>query len=478
MKKKYATSIVIFSFLGLSAQTNPYYQGDKCVTDISLSSQAISIFTSDNKIYTWGRNHYGMIGDGTINDYGAPNLYLRPALPDFVSISHGHISSTGLDENGVIYTWGTNLNGVLGNGTTTDNFIPIQVSADTDWVKVVNTWVNNIALKSNGTLWGWGNVDNCALTHVPAAPQPNNFYTHPIQISPDTDWIDIGAGAGITFAIKSNGTLWARGRNSDYALGVSNSNNGQCINTITQVGTDTNWKKVVPSNMGGFTLALKTDNTLWGWGAYGNNGSQIPVQTPVQIGTDTWKEISSGLAHSLAIRTDGTLWEWGAGYYDQSLNIYYPNNAPVTVPTQVGTNNNWIKVAAGGSCSFALRADNTVWAWGLGSGFGSGVASMYGNSNTPSSSTPVLIFQCTDASTTEHELSNIILYPNPTVNKIFWAQKIAIEKVTVFDMSGKQVLSQKVSDFSLDVSDLSSGTYLIKLETKDKSYYNSKFIKK
>src|SRR5690606_21460011 len=116
----------------------------------------------------------GQIGKGDTQTQNTP--WLRPETPSFISISHGNISSSGLTEDGKIYTWGTNLDGVFGDGTTTANFTPTQVGTDTDWVKVVNTWVNNIALKSDGTLWGWGNNSNCALSATQAAPYPNNFY--------------------------------------------------------------------------------------------------------------------------------------------------------------------------------------------------------------------------------------------------------------------------------------------------------------
>lgn len=471
MRKIYSFLVLFFvSFV-------TYSQEDYCVTDISFKSGTISIFTSDGKIYTWGDNQFGQIGNGTTEFQGAPDYYLRPETPEFVSISHGHISSTGLTSDGKIYTWGTNLTGVLGDGTTIDNFIPTQVGTDTDWVKVVNTWVNNIALKSDGTLWGWGNNGNCALSSTPGIGGGlENYYPSPIQLSPDNDWVDIGAGAGRTFAIKSNGTLWARGRNTNgYGVGVP-STSGQCVNVLTQIGTDTDWKKVVPSNMGSFTLALKTDNTLWYWGRY--SSPDIPVPIPTQVGVDTWKEVAAGSFHSVGIKSDGTLWQWGVGCYMMSQGINFLLDGPSEVPIQLGTDNNWVKVAAGACLVFALKDDNTVWAWGFnGDDINWSAGPFYGDSNTPTSLTPVLVFQCAKASVSEHELSNIILYPNPTADKIFWAQNIVIEKATVYDMNGKQVLFENITENSIDVSHLASGTYLIKLESQDKLIYNSKFVK-
>lgn len=445
------------------------YSQVECVTDVFFTTRTISVFTSNGEVYTWGRNNFGQIGKGDTQTQNTP--WLRPETPSFISISHGNISSSGLTEDGKIYTWGTNLDGVLGDGTTTANFTPTQVGTDTDWVKVVNTWVNNIALKSDGTLWGWGNNSNCALSATQAAPYPNNFYPTPIQLSPDNDWVDIAAGAGHTFAIKSNGTLWARGRNNNYVLGVPSAN---CVNTLTQVGTDTDWKKIFTSNMGDFTLALKTDNTLWGWGdnIYGavGNGEGVIVQAPVQIGTDIWEEVAAGSNIAVGIKTDGTLWGWGKGGWVN--NVVFPN---ALSPVQLGTDSDWVKVVAGYFGAFALKSDNTLWGWGV-------YQTNYNDDGsfvtyTASITDPVLVFQCADVTVSEHKLSDIILFPNPTVDKIYWVQNIPIEKVIIYDISGKQVLSQNVSENSVDVSSLVNGIYLIKLESDEKLIYNSKFVK-
>lgn len=454
MKKKY-----ILLFFILNSFTSFSQSG--CVTDISNNYSTISVFTSNNgNIYSWGLNDNNQVGNGS-NAKVITTPWLRPKALDFSVINHCIISSAGLTTNGKIYTWGDNIRGQLGNGTTTNTSVPAQVNNDTDWTKVSMGWIHAVALKSNGTLWGWGNNNAFELTS--STSSPNNMYPSPIMLSPDTDWADIAVGAGKTFAIKSNGTLWARGKNNNHVLGLNVPNNSY-VQTLTQVGTDNNWKKIITTLNGNYTLALKTDNTLWEWGTT-NDIFFSPIQTPTQIGTATWKEIALANSYAIGIKSDGTLWEWGAGRWVNG--VILPANSP-KAPVQVGTDTDWIKVAAGGG-SYALKTNGTVWGWGA--------YHWVSEQNYLSSITPVLYFQCTSLSTTEHELSNIVLYPNPTVDKIFWAQNIAIEKVTIFDMNGKQILSQKVSDFSLDVSNLSSGTYLIKLES-DEGFYNSKFIKK
>lgn len=467
MKKIYFLLAILGAVSFSNAQTN------LCVTDVSYNYHTVSIFTSDGKEYTWGQNPYGQVGNGTIQTQNTP--WQRPSSPKFVQIFHSLDHAAALSNDGKIYAWGRNSRGGLGDGTTVDKLSPIQIGTATDWKKITTGNFHTVALKTNGTLWGWGNNSACELTNAEAAPYPNNFYASPVQISPDTDWVDINSGGSRVFAIKSNGTLWGRGRNNYYSIGVPLYGDGACIFNFMQIGASADWRRVTTSVSGDYTLAQKTDNTLWGWGdnimgAVGSGTSQL-VQTPVQIGTDTWKDFAVGNPYGVGIKTNGTLWLWGRGCWDStgSGNIVPANSL---APNQVGTESNWVKVAAGGCSVFAIRNDNTVWAFGA-------WGSIWNNGTNAYSYTPTLVFQCAlSTSENEKELSNLVLYPNPTVDKISWAKNIPIEKVTIYDMSSRKIRSQNVSESSVDVSDLVNGTYIIRLESKDKTFYNSKFIKK
>jgi hypothetical protein len=130
-----------------------------------------------------------------------------------------------------------------------------------------------------------------------------------------------------------------------------------------KIGTDL-FTAIVPDNER--TFALKTDGTLWAWGGNGlgalGDGTTTSRLAPVQIGTDAnWAAISTGDSHSVALKKDGTLWTWGYNYYGQlgdSTSYYRPE------PAQIGTDTTWAAVAAGDNHSIAMKADGTVWAWG------------------------------------------------------------------------------------------------------------------
>lgn len=449
-------------------QSGFVFSQPNCVVDISTSDFTISIFTESGKVYTYGENNYGQVGNG--NNINQTSPFLRTDSKSFKSISHSSTHTVALVHDNQVYAWGANFLGQLGNNSTTSSNIPVLVSNDTDWAKVDLGALHTVALKENGTIWGWGNNDNFSLS---SSNNPPYYFTVPIQLSPTNDWTDISAGASRTFAIKNDGTLWARGNNINYGLGLPSP---VFFNEFTQVGTATNWKKVKSPVLNNFSIGLKTDNTLWGWGDnfYGAVGvAQLAYITqPTQIGTATWSDFAVSSNLTVGIQTNGTLWYWGKGALDTFTNTIFP--VASNVPIQVGTENNWIKVATGRWSIYAVRNDNTVWAFDI-FNYNYGVTP----NTTQKSATPVLLYQCLSAaSTNENELSKIIIYSNPTVDKIYWAQNIEIHRVIIHDVTGKIVYDNISNDNFVDVSNLSNGTYLIKLINSDESFYNSKFIKK
>ena len=192
-----------------------------------------------------------------------------------------------------------------------------------------------------------------------------------------TNW-KVAATAGVNngwdgqrCAIKTDGTLWARGYTATGTIATSSVSG--FIGTISKVGTATDWDDVKSSGSGGNThmLARKTGGSLWGWGL--NSSGQIGDNSitnrssPVQIGAlTTWTKFAVGSYHSVAIRSDGTLWSWGNNTYGQ---LGHGGTTNRSSPTQVGALTTWADVYCGPYNTFAIKTDGTLWSWGRNSRF-------------------------------------------------------------------------------------------------------------
>jgi hypothetical protein len=183
-------------------------------------------------------------------------------------------------------------------------------------------------------------------------------------------------------AIKTDGTLWTWGRNFSGELGLGDRTSRS---SPVQVGALTNWSKIA-KGIGGSSAAIKTDGTLWTWGANGwgqlGFGNTTYRSSPVQVGALTnWADVACGGVHMAAIKTDGTLWAWGR---NDSGQLGLGNTTNYSSPMQVGALTNWLQVACGGFHTVAIKTDGTLWAWGYNSGLWAGVLGL-GNTNDYSS---------------------------------------------------------------------------------------------
>ncbi|MCL1888191.1 MAG: InlB B-repeat-containing protein [Kiritimatiellaeota bacterium] len=171
----------------------------------------------------------------------------------------------------------------------------------------------------------------------------------------------ISVGGFYTVAVKTDGTLWAWGENDDGELGDGTTDEKHIP---TQIGTDDDWAIVTAGYH--HTLALKTNGTLWAWGVGGSgqlgDGTETSTNIPTKIGDDNdWATIAAGGFHSVALKTNGTLWAWG---YNRLGQVGDGTSDGKNIPTKITGISDVVAIAAGFSHTVALKNDGTVWAWG------------------------------------------------------------------------------------------------------------------
>jgi alpha-tubulin suppressor-like RCC1 family protein len=320
-------------------------------------------------LFVWGQNIAG-IGQLGTNDTVHRSTPVQTAAggTNWKQVSGGSVHTSAIKTDGTLWSCGYNFFGQLGTNDTVNKSTPVQTAVgDTNWKQVAGGGLHTAAVKSDGTLWTWGRNSDGQL-----GTNDRVHRSTPVQTAVGgTNWKQVSASATFTAAVKSDGTLWTWGNNLSGKLGT---NDLIHRSTPTQVsGGGTNWKQVSLGYLA--STAIKTDGTLWTWGYnfYGELGTNDTINklTPVQtaLGGTNWTQVSAGMNIFAAIKTDGTLWTCGYNYQG-SLGIGVGGNRSTPVQTIDG-GTNWKQVSCSNSKDFnktsfmiAIKTNGTLWTWG------------------------------------------------------------------------------------------------------------------
>ena len=309
-------------------------------------------------------------------------LSVNHAQSNWKKISSGVEFSIGLKSDGTIWAWGNNGNGQLGLGNTTLQENPVQIGTDTDWKTIDAGSFHVLAIKNNGTLWAWG-FNNAG--QIGNGTTTTDIYA-PVQIGSDTDWEKVSAGFTQSFAIKSDSTLWAWGYNQYSTLGIDPADES----IPNQVIPGSKWLDCSSGCV--HTIAIQADSTLWGWGFNGSgqvgNGTLVQQDTPVQIDSNPkWISVSAGFEFSMALTTTNKIYTWG---WNGNGQLGTGNIQVMQVPTLIGSTTNFTQIAAGSTFAFGIADDHSLYGWGY-NGYG-----QLGNGTTTQLTSPTQIGTDTD----------------------------------------------------------------------------------
>ena len=270
-----------------------------------------------------------------------------------------------LASDGSLWSCGDNSDGwpVLGLGSTTNEKALHRIGSEQDWIGISSSGHHTLALKADGTVWGWGEnaygqIDGMAGR----ANGANAMRPVPVQSVAGSDWKQVAAGGGHSLALKQDGTLWGWGNNWAGQLGIGSFSREET--EPVQIGTGTNWVKVWAGLLE--SIGLQSDGSLWYWGDNPNPSvpQTGPTSTnlciPARISAETnWVDIGFGPWTVLAIKADGTLWAFGREAF---VFTGVTNPASCAVPVQVGTNDGWQAISADGwRYQILLKKDGSLW---------------------------------------------------------------------------------------------------------------------
>jgi alpha-tubulin suppressor-like RCC1 family protein len=321
-----------------------------------------------NNLFNWGDNSYGKLGDNTapagnstVANKSNPVQTVAGGI-NWKQVACGGFDTAAIKTDGTLWCWGYNWTGSSGDNTIIHRSSPVQtITLGTNWKQVSVGNLFTAAIKTDGTLWCWGDNQYGALGDNTVVNKSSPVQT----VTGGTNWKQVSAGYGCTAAIKTDGTLWVWGQNNYLQLG-DNSATSRRSSPVQTAAFGTNWKQV---SAGVYNMAaIKTDGTLWCWGyggygANGNNDNTSPRSSPVQTvaGGTNWKQVSCN-THVAAIKTDGTLWTWGNNSNGQLGDNTITNRSSPVQTITLGTN--WKQVSCGTLTTAAIKNDGTLWLWG------------------------------------------------------------------------------------------------------------------
>lgn len=342
-------------------------------TKLSASESTSIAVQSTGIVWAWGDNTHGQIGDGSTTNRLVPVQAAGPT--GVMQVAEGWYHSLALQSNGTVWAWGYNAYGELGDGTTTNRLAPVQLPNLSNVTAVAAGQYHSLALKSDGTVWGWGYNGNGQL-----GDDSTTSSTTPVQVSQVSHVIAIAAGSNFSLAVESNGTVWAWGYGPYGEIG----NGANSTVTIPVQVIDLSDVTTIAAGAN-HALAIKSDGTVWAWGynGYGQlgDGTTTSQSTVVRVsGLTDIIAIAGGDNHTLAVKSDGTVWAWG---YNNAGQLGNGTTTNASTPVQVSGLSGALAVAAGTSYSLALKSDGSIWAWGANS------SGQFGNNTTSGTNTPL-----------------------------------------------------------------------------------------
>ena len=316
-----------------------------------------------NEVMAWGRNDIGQLGIGTSGegtDKTVPSIL--NGLENIIDLAAGENHSLALSDDGSVWSWGNNSHGQLGIGDSgggTEIDQPKKVLLLTDIIAIDAGYAHSLALQDNGTVWTWGSNTNGQLGNGKSGIDTSE--DTPTLIQTLDNCVDVAAGYGHSVALKKDGTVWTWGFNSSGQLGDDSEIDRNYPAIVPGLSN------IIAIAVGDYhTVVLKNDGTVWAWGdnPFGQlgDGTTTMKKTPVRVvDIANVTSIAAGYVHTLALRNDGTVWGWGGNVFGQLGD----NSTDMrTRPVKSDIFPKAIAVEAGHYHSLVLKSDGSVWSFG------------------------------------------------------------------------------------------------------------------
>jgi alpha-tubulin suppressor-like RCC1 family protein len=337
-------------------------------------------------ILAWGSNAYGELGNGTTTDSSTPApVQHLPSGARYTTV-RCVLYSLALTTSGRVYAWGNNSSGQLGDGTTTNRLTPVKVQLPAG-IKVTAVRGGGffaMALTATGKIYAWGNN---SVGELGNGTTKSRLKPVPVSLPKGVTVKAISAGEENGLALTSTGRVLSWGAGGSGQLG-DGSTKERLVPGYVKLPARTTATSIAAGSLMDFAATSAGKLLAWGFNSNGlGDGTTKERNTPVQVKLPRGVKVvaaTAGLQHVLALTTTGRVLAWGNNLNGQlgdgtTTNRLVPVFAKLPAGTKVG------QLAAGKYYSMALTAKGTVLAWGNGS------TGDLGDGSTGSSPTPVTV---------------------------------------------------------------------------------------
>ncbi len=352
--------------------------------------------TVTNKLYCWGWNRDGAIGDGSHTDRVYAVRIGTTLSIGAVNTGGGH--SCALTSGGVPYCWGLNLTGQVGDGSTASKAVPTAVAGGLTLSTLASGGTFTcglVAADSSAYCWGWGRDGELGSRPTETCPTddgPEPCSRTPIAVSGVLRFVAIVAGIRHTCALVADSTAYCWGRNDAGQLG-----NGTTTDTAGPVVVSGGYKFAALTAGFSHTCGLTAagDAYCWGDNSFGQVGALSVSQAaePMLVGGGVvFREVSAGSEHTCGVSQGNAAWCWGYNGNNElgteSLETCTP--ATITVPCShrpvaVTTTQSFASISGGGHHTCAVTTGGRAYCWGNNSN------GQLGTGNRSGSSVPVVV---------------------------------------------------------------------------------------
>lgn len=326
---------------------------------ISAGSGHTMFIDANSVLWAWGDNSQGQLGDGTlVNSRDPVRIMDRVTM-----ISAGDRYNLAIRDDGSLWAWGQNDRGQLGDGSIINKRAPVRIMEDVvyasaGWKRTDGglgaggaawLWVHSVAITSDGSLWAWGDNNSGQLGDGTLV----NRHT-PVRVMDDV--IAVSAGDMFTMVIRSDNSLWAWGQNNRGQFG-----NGTYVGSREPIRIMENVISVYAGDS--YAMVILDDGSLLAMGQNDRgqfgNGNRTSSRNPVRLMENVASIAPSG-NHTMAITRDGVLWAWGQNNQGQ-----FGNGGRINSSTPVRVMDDVIAVAAGDGHTLVVSTEGILWGWGL-----------------------------------------------------------------------------------------------------------------